>query len=96
MLRASCLTLEIRCYEAKIIHIEDCEGWWLSAVVAQWQNTGGSSQRCPGFDSWRLTGLAMMGKSFYWRALCTKPDEESQNALKTLQIKVCLYIYHQR
>ena len=27
------------------------------AVVAQWQNTGGSSQRCPGFDSWRLLRL---------------------------------------
>ena len=24
------------------------------AVVAQWQSTGGSSQRCPGFDSRRL------------------------------------------
>ena len=24
------------------------------AVVAQWQNTGGSSQRCPGFDSRQL------------------------------------------
>ena len=24
------------------------------AVVAQWQSTGGSSQRCPGFDSWQL------------------------------------------
>ena len=21
-------------------------------VVAQWQSTGGSTQRCPGFDSW--------------------------------------------
>ena len=26
------------------------------AIVAQWQSTGGSSQRCPGFDS-RLAGL---------------------------------------
>ena len=66
------------------------------AVAAQWQNTGGSSQRCPGFDSWWLPGLAMMGRNFYLRALCTKPDEESQNALKTLQIKICLNIYHQR
>ena len=24
------------------------------AAVAQWQRTGGSSQRCPGFDSWQL------------------------------------------
>ena len=24
------------------------------AVVAQWQSTGGSSQRCPGFDYQRL------------------------------------------
>ena len=24
------------------------------AVIAQWQSTGGSSQRCPGFDSRRL------------------------------------------
>ena len=29
------------------------------AVVAQWQNTGGSSQRCPGFDSWRLPTFSL-------------------------------------
>ena len=29
-----------------IVRISGC-----SAVVAQWQSTGGSSQRCPGFDS---------------------------------------------
>ena len=48
MLRASCLKLEInefRCYEAKIeeseVHIEDCEGWWLSgchgSVAEHWR-----------------------------------------------------------
>ena len=29
------------------VHIEDCEGWWLSSV-AQWQSTGSSSQRVLG------------------------------------------------
>ena len=27
------------------------------AVVAQWQSTGGSSQRFPGFDSWHLNSF---------------------------------------
>ena len=35
-----------------VLHIEDCRG--CLAVVAQWQSTGGSSQRCSGFDSQRL------------------------------------------
>ena len=30
----------------------------LLAVVAQWQSTGGSSQRCPGFDSRRLPAFS--------------------------------------
>ena len=29
------------------------------AVVAQWQSTGGSSQRCPGFDSRRLPAFSL-------------------------------------
>ena len=33
-----------------VAHIEDCEGS-CPAVVAQWQSTGGSSQRCHVFDS---------------------------------------------
>ena len=37
------------------VHIEDCG---CPAVVAQWQSTGGSSQRCPGFDSWRLLAFS--------------------------------------
>ena len=36
LLRASCLMLDFKCHEAKIeesekVHIEDCEGWWLSS-----------------------------------------------------------------
>ena len=68
MLRVSCLKLEInelRCYEVQIEESEKGRqppgveprivrvGGCL-AVVAQWQSTGGSSQRCPGFDSRRL------------------------------------------
>ena len=30
--------------------IEDCEVGGCPAVVAQWQSTGRSIQRCPGFD----------------------------------------------
>ena len=33
-------------YVQRIVRVGDCP-----AVVAQWQSTGGSSQRCPGFDS---------------------------------------------
>ena len=29
------------------------------AVVAQWQSTGGSSQRCPGFDSRSLPAFSL-------------------------------------
>ena len=29
------------------------------AVVFKWQSTGGSSQRCPGFDSWQLPALSL-------------------------------------
>ena len=65
MLRVSCLKLEIkevRCYEAKIEESEKGQQYiqrivrvgGCPAVVAQWQSTGGSSQRCPGFDSRRL------------------------------------------
>ena len=39
------------------VHIEDCVG--CSAVVAQWQSAGGSSQRCPGFDSKRLLAFSL-------------------------------------
>ena len=28
-------------------------------VVAQWQSTGGSSERCPGFDSRRLPAFSV-------------------------------------
>ena len=34
-------------YIWRIVRIGGCP-----AVVAQWQSTGGSSQRCPGFESW--------------------------------------------
>ena len=64
LLRASCLKLEIKeicCYEAKIeesekgrqiVRVGGCQ-----VAVAQWQNTGGSGQGCPAFDSWRLLAL---------------------------------------
>ena len=52
--------INFRCYEAKkqgkvkkyiyrIVRVGGCP-----VAVAQWQSTGGSSQRCPGFDSRRL------------------------------------------
>ena len=57
MLRASCLTLELKeftCYEAKMEESDEQRIMGVGGcpvVVAQWQSTGGSSQRCPGFDS---------------------------------------------
>ena len=39
----------VRAVQYRIVRAGGCP-----AVVAQWQSTGGSSQRCPGFDSQRL------------------------------------------
>ena len=37
------------------VHIEDCEGWWLSgcrsSVAEHWRL---KPWGCPGFDSWQL------------------------------------------
>ena len=60
----------LRCYEAKIEESERLAAAGSQtqrivrvdgrlAVVAQWQNTGGSSQRCPGFDSWLLPTFSL-------------------------------------
>ena len=59
MLRASCLMLEI--------HIEDFEGCigGCPTVVAQWQNTGYSGQRCPGFNSRWLPAFSL-SSIFFW------------------------------
>ena len=69
LLKASSLTLEInefRFYEAKIEESEKAGSIHRGsihrgcpAVVAQWQSTGGSSQRCPGFDSRRLLAFPL-------------------------------------
>ena len=54
MFRLSCLTLEFEHYGMKIEESEKA-GCDCLAVRAQWQNIGGSSQSCPGFDSrWLL------------------------------------------
>ena len=39
------------------------------AVVAQWQSTGGSSQRCPGFNSRRLPAFFTF---LYFRLITSK------------------------
>ena len=36
------------------------------AVGAQWENTGGSSQRCPGFDSQRLSVFFLFSSKFLY------------------------------
>ena len=41
------------------VHIKDWRAGGCPAVVAQWQSTGGSSQRCPGFKSWRLSDYSL-------------------------------------
>ena len=33
--------------------LENCKGW------CQWQRIGGSSKRCPGFDSWKLLAFSL-------------------------------------
>ena len=44
-------------------------GGGCPAVVAQWQSTGGSSQRCPGFDSRRLPAFFTF---LYFRLITSK------------------------
>ena len=66
---------EFRCYETKIEASEKAgscresnpghlwrivRGGGCPAVVAQWQSTGGSSQRYPGFDSRRLPAFSLL------------------------------------
>ena len=41
------------------VYIENCEGWWLSDCHGSVASTGGSSQRCPGFHSWRLPAFSL-------------------------------------
>ena len=41
------------------VHIEDCEAGGCLAVMTQWQSTGGSSQKCLGFNSQRLTAFSL-------------------------------------
>ena len=41
-------------YIQRIVRVGGCP-----AVVAQWQSTGGSSQRCPGFDSQQLSAFSL-------------------------------------
>ena len=53
---------EFRCCEAKI------EVGGHLTVVAQWQSTGGSSQRCPGLDSRRLPAFSLL----YFRHIKSK------------------------
>ena len=36
------------------------------AVVAQWQSTGGSNQRCPGFNSWHLLTFSLLSIFASW------------------------------
>ena len=49
-------------YIKRIVRVGGCEGWWLwglvvvrvggcPAVVVQWQSSGSSTKRCPGFNS---------------------------------------------
>ena len=65
---------EFRCYEVKMeesekpgSHRESNPGHiqrivrvgGCLAVMTQWQSTGGSSQRCPGFDSQQLPSFSL-------------------------------------
>ena len=56
-----------RCQESNPGHIGLSRQWSIGsvrvggrpAVVGQWQSTGGSSQRCPGFDSRQLPAFSL-------------------------------------
>ena len=41
-------------YTYRIVRAGGCP-----AVMAQWQSTGGSNQRCPGFDSRQLPAFSL-------------------------------------
>ena len=67
MLKASYLILEINefgSYEAKTeenerVHIEDCEGWWLSGCCGSVAEHWRLSQRCSGFHSRQLPAFSL-------------------------------------
>ena len=59
-------TMYVRCiyiyiyiyiYEKSTVQLASVGG--CPAVVVQWQSTGGSSQRCPGFNYWRLPAFLL-------------------------------------
>ena len=52
-----CSATELRQTVHNIVRVVRVSG--CLAVMAQWQNTGGSSQRCPGFDSWQLPAFSL-------------------------------------
>ena len=72
LLRVSSLTLEInefRCFELKIEYIQwNVRVGGHPTVVAQWQNTGGSSQRGLWFDSQRLLAYSFLLFTFLNRS----------------------------
>ena len=56
-------------YIEGIVRVGGCPG-----VMVQWQSTGGSSQRCPGFNSQRLPDLSLsdliISKFLYLFCVC--------------------------
>ena len=65
------------------------------AVVAQWRNTGGSSQKCPGFDSRRLSPFSL---SFFFCLITSKFIYFQREARCSEQIynriTVCLEVWY--
>ena len=63
-------------------------------AVAQWQSTGGSSQKCPGFDSWRLLAFRYFSLHNIWTPLFPAWGKIlSACFILFICLFICLFVY---
>ena len=58
------------------------------AAVAQWQSTGGSSQRCPRLDSRRLPAFSLL--SIFYRSKIVHESYSSHDMIKEQCCLLCI------
>ena len=84
-------------YIQRIVRVGGCP-----AVMAQWQSTGGSSQRCPGFDSQRLLAFftflyfRLITSKFIYSLMHLKNYQREINATNMCELHSCtLHLFMQ-
>ena len=67
-------------------------------VVAQWQSTGGSSKRCPGFDSWWLPTFLLSSIFIYFQheARCSEQAVSPSSCLGRTIMAHCMVPFHDK